>query len=69
MGSMFAWWDWMFGCLVIAGEQRELELGIGDEQNRHYATFSGNVLMPFVDIWHKTLRFPQTVKSLVTAKE
>ena len=69
MGSAFALWDWMFGTLVIAGEQRELVLGIGDEENRRYATFSSNVLMPFVDTWHKVLRFPQTVRNLVSVRD
>jgi sterol desaturase/sphingolipid hydroxylase (fatty acid hydroxylase superfamily) len=69
MGSAFALWDWMFGTLVIAGEQRELVLGIGDEENRRYRTFSSNVLIPFLDTWHKLLRLPQTIRSLVTAKD
>jgi hypothetical protein len=69
MGSAFALWDWMFGTLVIAGEQKDLVLGIGDEQNERYSTFTANVVMPFVDIWHKILRIPQTLRNLGTAKE
>jgi sterol desaturase/sphingolipid hydroxylase (fatty acid hydroxylase superfamily) len=69
MGSAFAIWDWLFGTLVIAGEQKELVLGIGDEQNRKFRTFTDNIVMPFVDVWQKTLALPNTVRRLVAEKE
>lgn len=64
MGSAFALWDWMFGTLVIAGEQKDLVLGLGDEENTRFTSFSRNVLSPFVDLWHQFLGLPQTLKSL-----
>ena len=69
MGSAFAVWDWMFGTLVLAGVKKDLVLGIGDEENRRYRTFSENVIAPFVDTWHKITRFPQTMKELVTNRK
>ena len=68
MGSAFALWDWLFGTLVIAGAQKELVLGIGDEQNRRFTTFTDNILMPFFDTWQKAVALPQTVRRLVTEK-
>lgn len=65
MGSAFALWDWMFGTLVIAGKQRELELGIGNKENRRYTTFSDNVLMPFVDTWYKMTGLAHNIRRLV----
>ncbi len=64
MGSMFAIWDWMFGTLVIAGEQKDLSLGIGDDQNKRFRSLWGAVTAPLVDTWYMILRFPQTLKRI-----
>jgi len=69
MGSALAIWDWLFGTLVIAGPQKELVLGIGDQENRRYTTFTENVVMPFVDTWYKIVGLPDTLKRLVAAKD
>jgi hypothetical protein len=44
-------------------------LGIGDQENRRYTTFTDNVVMPFVDTWHKIVGLPDTVRRLVAAKD
>jgi sterol desaturase/sphingolipid hydroxylase (fatty acid hydroxylase superfamily) len=64
MGSMFAIWDWMFGTLVIAGEKKELHLGVSEEQNKRHRSLTGAVVAPFVDTWNMILRFPETLKRL-----
>lgn len=69
MGSAFALWDWLFGTLVIAGEQKDLVLGLDEEQNKRFTSFWGNIAMPFVDTWEKIVGFPQTIRNLVSEKE
>ena len=69
MGSAFALWDWMFGTLVLAGEPKDLVLGLGDEQNMRFSGFWGNIAMPFVDTWKKIVGFPKTIRNLTSAKE
>jgi len=69
MGSMFAIWDWIFGTLVIAGPQKDLVLGLGDEQNQRFRTFSDNVVMPFVDVWHKVLHLPGRIKNMAVKRK
>ncbi len=49
MGSALAIWDWMFGTLVMAGEYRELELGIGEAQNRRFTNLRNSIINPFID--------------------
>lgn len=66
MGSAFALWDWMFGTLVIAGEQKDLVLGLGDEENTRFKSFSANVVSPFVDLWKQILGLPNTIRGLVS---
>jgi hypothetical protein len=69
MGSMFAIWDWIFGTHVIAGPQKELVLGLGDGQNQRFRTFSDNVVMPFIDVWHKVLRLPVKIKNMAVERK
>jgi sterol desaturase/sphingolipid hydroxylase (fatty acid hydroxylase superfamily) len=69
MGSMFAIWDWIFGTLVIAGPQKDLVLGLRHEPNDRYRTFSDNVVMPFVDVWHQVLRLPGKIKYMTVERK
>jgi sterol desaturase/sphingolipid hydroxylase (fatty acid hydroxylase superfamily) len=68
MGSALALWDWMFGTLVLAGEQKDLVLGLGETENRRYTSFWDNIAMPFVDTWYKITGLPTTLKNLTAAK-
>ena len=63
MGSAFAVWDWMFGTLVLAGEKKDLTLGVGPMQNPRFADFTGNIVSPFIDCWNMLLGRHQAEKA------
>ena len=68
LGLVLAIWDWLFGTLVIAGEQKELSFGIGEHQNKRCRSLWGAVSSPFVDSWAMILALPQTLKHLAWTK-
>lgn len=68
LGSALAIWDWMFGSLVVATEQKDLSLGIGDDQNKRFRSLWGALSSPFIDTGEMIVSFPQTLKHLTSTR-
>lgn len=49
-GSKLAVWDWLFGTLLISKTVKKVKFGLGEEEDRKFSTFFGNLLKPFM-IW------------------
>jgi len=46
-GSLFAFWDWLFGSLSISDPKEKISFGIGGEEQRKFRTLWQNLWMPF----------------------
>ena len=52
MGSRLAIWDYLFGTLIRSKSINKIDFGLGKE-DKNYATFSQNLLYPFIRIFKK----------------
>ncbi|MEJ8560733.1 sterol desaturase family protein [Yoonia sp. GPGPB17] len=63
-GSIFAFWDWMFGTLYIPDGHEILEFGIADGEGnvieQPHPTLFAALFHPFVEIWQK-LKAPKGI--------
>lgn len=55
-GSLFAWWDWLFGTLHISNSQQKIAFGIEEEEQYQWKSLGQNLYMPLVEIWRKIFR-------------
>ncbi len=51
MGSKFAFWDWMFGTLVLSKDAKKIEFGLGQGDDKNYVSFWQNLYMPFKNLY------------------
>ncbi len=52
IGSKLAVWDWLFGTLVRSKEVKEVQFGIGKDEEARYDSLWKNLLMPFSNLWN-----------------
>lgn len=51
-GSKFAFWDYIFGSLVISEQTNNVRFGLDEDQN-DYKTFTGLITQPFVKVYQQ----------------
>ncbi|MCP4443279.1 MAG: sterol desaturase family protein [Aureispira sp.] len=63
MGSMFALWDWLFGTLALSKTAKNIEFGLGEEDEQ-YSSFWKNIYMPFYNIFMSVKMFLKRIFNL-----
>lgn len=62
-GSVFSFWDWVFGTLYVSKKSEKFDYGLSDDHNNEYSTFWKMYLIPF----KKNLRAGRVIQVLLLA--
>ena len=46
-GSLFAFWDWLFGSLAISSPREKIAFGLGEKEQAKFRSFWQNLFTPF----------------------
>ncbi len=58
-GNVFAFWDWASGSLYLPREREQLELGLGGDEERDYASLLSLYFAPFAKLYRRLRARPR----------